>query len=410
MQKNNRAAGILLLLGLTALEASAQDFRVQAPLEPVPSPGFYRIPLQPALTAYARADLSDVRISEGGKTQVPYLLRRSTAAPAGTALTPFPVLRNSLTDSGQTVLELAVQGVEGTDRLALLIANTAAARYTALSGSHDRRRWYTIDDHILLRPAGDDRNGSVVQSIFFPFSRYPYLRLRMENGRADPLNILQAGVYRDTAAQPPSLYVANPAPTFRQTDSSDGFSYITIRSPEPYLVDRLELQLGGPPFYSRPAMLFDSVSGPGGRRSALLLTSFDLTSGRPAAVDLGSLKTTALLLKVDNGDNPPLKVTRVQTGQLQRSLVAYLQPGKTYYLQAGNEKAAAPRYDLAQFADSIPPSLHSLTYGPLTVNGKDRPEAQRQAEGRWLWPAVLLMVGVLGFLTYRLTGEVAGRK
>jgi hypothetical protein len=398
--------GLLFLLVLAAFGATAQDFRVKAPLQPVPVSGFYSIPVQPALTAHAKADLSDVRIREGGKGQVAYLLRRSAGAPAGTALTPFPILSNVLTDSGETVVELAVQGVEGTDRLSLLIANTAAARYTALSGSPDRRHWYTINDGILLRPAGEDRAGSVEQAVYFPFSRYPFLRLRIRNGRSDPLNILQAGVHRDTAQRTGPLFVANPAPSFTQKDSSDGYSYIAIRSPEPYLLDRLQLQVSGPPFYSRPAQLFDSAYRSNGKLVPLL--SFDLSSNNPASVDLEGLKAASLLLKIDNGDNPPLKVTGVQAEQLQRALVAYLEGGKKYELLAGNEGAAAPRYDLAHFADSIPASLQTLSYGPLAVTGA-AVQQQKWKEGWWLWPAIVLMVGVLGLLTYRLVGEV-GRK
>jgi hypothetical protein len=110
-----------------------------------------------------------------------------------------------------------------------------------------------------------------------------------------------------------------------------------------------------------------------------------------------------MIVEIDNGDDLPLQVLSVKTQQEQRSVVSYLQPGTRYTLLAGNERAGAPRFDLAGFRDSIPRVLPPLQHARplLRVQGKAKP-----ANKNLLWGAIIVMVSALAFFSFRLIRDM----
>jgi len=66
--------GLILIMHLFFFGtiASAQEFKVKADFDKVKETGFYKIPITPELTGYAKADFSDIRISDGANF-VPYI-------------------------------------------------------------------------------------------------------------------------------------------------------------------------------------------------------------------------------------------------------------------------------------------------------------------------------------------------
>ena len=89
----------------------------------------------------------------------------------------------------------------------------------------------------------------------------------------------------------------------------------------------------------------------------------------------------------------------------KQQLVAYLEKGKTYYLVGGSETVMRPQYDLVQFRDSIPDRLDVLHYGELVANTAPLGETNMYSRV-WLWPSIILMIGILGLLTVKLMRDM----
>jgi hypothetical protein len=401
MTQGNRRLFVLLLFILTVLNGHAQKFARKAMLEPAYATGFYQIAVSPELTSAAKSDLSDLRIMDGKQRQVPYLIRHVSMDLSRTTFTEYPVL-DIHTDSTRTVVELAVKGGEGTDKISLVMGNTAVERFTSLSGSNDRRQWFIIQEHILLRSMGSDGSGSFVQSVYFPYSRYPYLKLVIYNGYSDPLNILNAGIYRDAKGAEPVNWITNPLPSIVQKDSSNGYTYVHINHNAPYLLDRLLFQISSPRFYNRRVQLFELID----KGNRTLLADAALSSAAEPVITLARVKAKSLLLQIENGDNPPLAIASVRSVQVPQYIVAYLEKGEVYHLLAGNPDAPLPQYDLTQFKDSIPSKIVTLSYGPLLAVAQEERNVFWQESRFWLWPAIVVMVLVLGLLTHRLLSDM----
>jgi hypothetical protein len=388
-----------VILCCLSFGGTAQTFEWKANLGKVDSAGFYQIPIQPATTALIKSDLSDLRLIDERGKNVPFIVQQKSVAQAA-AFVPFPIVGNR-TDSNNTTLEVDVNASAGTDYLHLVITNTAVERAASISGSNDRKQWFIIKENLRLINT-DDAIGTdrFVQSINYPFNRYRYLKLVIANSKSDPLNILQAGVYRASSGSNRETYLGNPATTFTQNDSNQT-TVVHIVNAASYVADRISWRIEGPKFYKRDARIF--VQGRD-RKGRQFLSSFQVVSGQQQAVSLPSVKSKEYWIEVDNGDNPPLTFSNITTAQLQRSLIAYLDGGTGYYLLAGNPAAAAPRFDLAGFRDSIPAVVPALNYGPLVDTSSSVTAATN--DKKWLWPAIIVMVAALGWLTFRLIGDV----
>lgn len=379
----------------------AQKFEVKAAVEPVGISKFYKIPVRPDLTAHIKADLSDLRITDQNNKQVPFIIRSSLPVISDGSFIEFPILKTS-TDSTATTMEVACSIDKGNDHISLIIANNAVERYITISGSNDRKQWFIIDDHILLTSSAQDELGSFVQSVYFPFSKYRYYKLVIDNAHTDPLNVIKTGIYTSITDGGKQLFTDNPPLSYVQKDSSNGTTYIMVNQKEAYHLNRVILNLDGAKYYKRIAHLFQMPDK--GKKQHVV--SFEIASNHLPILSFATLKAKNLLIEIENKDNPPLKVLAVKTEQISKDLVAYLEKGESYMIMAGNEKIEAPQYDLLQFRDSIPSQLASLSYkdiepGKATVQRKFLPDMSN-----WLWPAILIVISALGFLTYKLLADM----
>ena len=113
------------------------------------------------------------------------------------------------------------------------------------------------------------------------------------------------------------------------------------------------------------------------------------------------MRSGRITLRIDNGDDPPLKIDAVQPHSVERRL--YFEPqGKTSLkLYYGDEKLSTPVYDYAKFFKADPAAVQARL-GPDTHNPSytgrpdDRPWSERHPVV--LWAAMILAVAILALL------------
>ncbi len=404
--KRNKAAltALLLLLGYTTM---AQQFGWHSPLGAITANGFYRISILPPLSAISNADFSDLRIKDNATGQfVPYILRKESTVTREDVFNQFRLADNT-TSGKYTTIVAEGPPQQPITALALTIRNTAADRVASLSGSDDNNKWYTIDDAVQLHRSYSSRENTYTETITFPTSNYKYYRLKVDNGKADPLNIVQIGTYTSIQKGVPAAYHINPTPALQQKDSSDHKSYIAITTPQPYLTARLTLDVNAPRYYKRDAWLYILPDTTNPNMDNSPVASFTITTGIQAIVSIPPQKAKRMLVVIDNKDNPPLKVTQVTTAQEKQCIVAWLEPGKQYDLLTGSTHATTPDYDLAHFRDSIPADIKELTYARLEPNPQPIATPNKPTNNNnWLWPTIIFAVIAMSFLTFRLMRDM----
>ncbi|RYZ22500.1 MAG: DUF3999 family protein [Chitinophagaceae bacterium] len=382
---------LLLLVLSLPLWAAAQP-RVRALLAPVEADGFYRIFVSPELSSWARADRSDLQLRDSAGAPVPYLPDTLTSFSSFSFIN-YPLLAVHH-DSLRTGVELSVPEA-GTESFFMQFAATAAQRPAALSGSNDRRTWYSIEDYIELKPEVRDQRGVAVQHFHFPYSRYRYLRLEIFNGKTAPLLPVVAG--RISGGTAPAAWDVRQRYNFSQADSP-GRSLVRVYNPRGVLVERLSIRVRKPLYFARNV----TVSALRANRWEPIATQV-LATGQTELL-LPPVKDELLELSIENGANPPLQIDSIDGAQRRYFLVAHLEKGQSYYLYAGDPTAEPADYDLAAFRDRIPSSPPELGY---RIEQLAQPEAPGGKSSRiWIWIALAAGIGLLVWLTLSLLREL----
>ena len=406
MMKLRKNKVLVLLFCVLCFRLTAQSFRYQALMDTVRQTGFYSIPITPDLSAHMQTDFRDVRIWDTKGKQVPYVIRSRKPKWQGSLFKPFPVVENRLDDSGRSVIVVQKNISPAISGLSLIIRNAAVSRYAALSGSNDGKKWFIISEQLLINDSYETLADSSIQSIAFPPSAYSYYRLIINNQKSDPLNIVSIGYYPPVEYKSIDPYIKNKAPQIGQTDSSNGISYIKIVQPNNYPISWLQLKIDGPKYYSRSVAV--AVLQTSRKYTSLQeLTSFHLSSTADFQTSIPLFKAKAFYITIENGDNPPLQIQAVETGQEYHEMVAWLEKGKQYKLLMDAENAIAPHYDLQQFNDSIPATVASLAIGKMTPAGDTSTINESTAfPKKYIWLIMIGIVALLSLLTWKLTAEM----
>jgi hypothetical protein len=114
--------------------------------------------------------------------------------------------------------------------------------------------------------------------------------------------------------------------------------------------------------------------------------------------------TRYLRVEILNGNDRPLSNVRLQLQGLPRVVIFRQEPGRTYRLLYGNERAHAPQYDLSHYLDvDLAKTVHgALALGPeeATANYVDpRPFTERHPN--LLWLALGIAIVLLAYTALR---------
>jgi hypothetical protein len=135
-------------------------------------------------------------------------------------------------------------------------------------------------------------------------------------------------------------------------------------------------------------------------------------AGRPArddGVPIARPATARLMVRIWNGDSPPLHVTRVIGSGPVEKLVFLAEKGRSYRLYLGGTRVRAPRYDLSEvLARAGPGPRIPGTLGPVVENPDYRPPVLGdRARSALLWVSMFAAVLGLAFVLVRLFRKAA---
>ena len=218
-------------------------------------------------------------------------------------------------------------------------------------------------------------------------------------------------------------YLALPDPAISRKDSSNKHSYYRLQYEDAYRIDRLSLLVADPELYKREAR----IMAPGNSTGMIPVTSVSIDP-HDTAFRLPSVKAQTLVIDIDNGDNPPLAITRVATAQSGIYILTYLQAITRidYQLQTGHDEDGPPDYDLHYFTDSL--SRHPLDIGlqPVRLNklpaagGRDtaakatvsggNPNPANRKSGFLLWSILIIILFLLLYVSVKLAKSIANKQ
>ncbi len=395
--------GFLLIIsggGTFAYESPDQAFDFQAELPEVDSAGFYKIPLLPRVSKHLRGGLRDLRLFNGKGAEVPYLLETAASKAPEKRFKEYSIINKR---HGQSATYITFENPQQNqiDNLSIQLKNASVSKTAALSGSNEKDQWYAIEKAFQLQKLYSDTGATEVKVLDFPQTDYPYYRLKIHDTASNPINILKVGYY-DRQAQE-RQYFALPDPELEQNNTPNNKTFLKVKLPASYHIDRLSFDVSDPVYFHRKAR----IKVPEENRT---LKSFVLSSKHTNQVTFPTVKTDIVVVIIENKDNPPLAIEKVEAGQLKRHVMAYLKPNGAYRLRFGSDEMANPQYELRHFKDSIPPDPGILNPGPIQGTKKGQKKDTSSGlifESRiWIWVTLGVVMLILGFLSFQMINRM----
>lgn len=396
--------------------AAQQEFRWEARLEHPDTSGFFNIFLTAAITSKLNHNFSDIRIFDDKEREIPYLKRMDKTIRQSDKAFEYKIVENKHNKwKGYTRLVVHNPEKQNITNFSLLVQNTDIEKWIQLSGSNDMENWYIIKDDFPVHTPYTDSDTLELRILDFPISNYEYYELILYDYNNEPLKVIKAQYYDISTKD--VKYIKVPDPKITQNDTLEkSKSIITIEFDETQYVDKLEFNIKGPTYYLRKAELRQKETESEKKMKLeyydQMHKSFFLRSSKKNVIYLSTYRIKSLILTIDNKDDIPLEIKSVEAYQLQNYLTASLNEEQRYVLRFGNSVIEAPIYDLRYFVDSIPDTIPSLPVRKIIALKSAESEEQKPLHipPAVLWVVVGLVTLLLAYISYRMFGEIMGRK
>jgi len=388
------------VLAITAVTASPAYFKYHRQVQPINSAGQHYIVVDEMIWRHARPDLDDLRIYASEK-ELPYKMSVEIGG-SETEQKQFRVLQPA-SIGAKTQFLLDMSGIDEYDRIHLTLATKNFVAHARVEGQDDPHgtKWALLGTTTLY-DLSDEKLGSN-STLQIPLSAFKFLRVTVDsavkpsdvkNGTAGATHA-QKAIWREVTSQ--SRLEQHGKETVITFDVSANTPVerltLDIDPAQPNFFRQIQIRGGKDELYgtnqiSRIHMLRN------GQKVDVERTSMDLCGNCQ-----GGLKVV-----IQNGDDPPLKISGAHLQQWERRIYFDSGAGERPWLYYGDEKLGAPEYDYAKLFQKNA-SVDALALDPEVNNGAYVP---RPDDRSWtdqhpalLWAAILAAVVVLGSIALR---------
>jgi len=378
----------IIAVAMTVAGLAAADFSRERTIEPFAA-GPRRLdldvhvltgskPLRYSAAGFA-GGLEDLRLFDGGGTEVPYLLVAPEPASEEWVRGRVLAIRETRKESG---FELDLGSIKEIDAIRLLDLPAPFLKRFRLEGSGDRTRWSLLVEEGTLFDLPDDDLS--LRKIEFGADRFRYLRITWDDrssGRIRLPSLAEARPVRGASASP-ALFETK----FMRRESEPRRSRFRVKLPArslPAVAIILECEEGT---LSRDATVNESRLAAGEavpvtvglaklkkvERDGVIVGNLRIPIQRPAGPDLE--------LVVEDGDNPPLRLTRIRVELPPLPWIYFEGDAVVARWDAG--ALEAPRYDLEARREQVTPALASRAeWGTVAEAEAGGPSAAMTFEG-----------------------------
>lgn len=368
--RNFSLAFCALASAAVSLALSDAEWKYQQAF-PVERAGVERIALPLETLDHAQSDLRDLRVVAPDGGEVPFALIRPSRAPARWLAAPH---YDIALKSGTTVITINTGGEKIWEAIELHTPTSSFLKAVQIEASLDGQTWTTWQEGAPLFR----KDGAQQTILILPRKSAAQLRLTLDDRRQAA--IIVTGV---SLREPPSeeIHLETLNVRIARTDDYATESALTLELPAANLdLDSVEV-VTSDRLFTRQVRAGWSEFENGEIRERMVGTDtlfrFQLDDGPPAektrATFSASLPSREVVLHVENGNSPPLRIEAIKAARQLVYLVFEARTAGRYALWSGNPDAAAPRYDLALAVEKlreVPP--FSVPFEPSIENPRYR--------------------------------------
>lgn len=379
---------LLLILAINVLFAQQNT---TAKIETIKENGLHKIILPAEIRSFSKEDLSDFRIFDAKKNEVPYFIILDNGAELLSSFTEFKVIsKNSIPRKSTTII--FENPKKSIDEIVMSITNSDVTKFYSISGSNDQKEWFGLVNNSQLSNIESTQETRVFKTVTLPLSSYRYLKISLDDKKTLPLNILKVGCF-DTKTQSRVLHKIIPKSSQTTQLSTQKKTQIHVVFNNPQIVNQIIFDITNPSLFKRNARIYLNKKHKVKHKTETYqesISNFELSSDIKNAITIPQLFEKDFFIEIENQDNQPLTFSRIQFFQNQVSIIANLKTNEEYTIKTGNLKLNAPNYDLENFKSKISGNLpkatiyeikHQSSSGDISINKKS---IWQQAWFMWL--------------------------
>lgn len=349
----------LLLAATSALADHAAWTHLQK--LPVTQTGLQRVELDPALLDSSATALGDLRLVNPTGEERPFAI-----------LTPQRPQKHSEEAAGFTQrlegtvsrFEFQASGTKALNEVSLRVTGYDFIKAATLEGSLDGMNWQPLAENTLIcRQHGFEKT-----TLRFANAAWRHFRLTLDDQRSQPIVMLHGG-QDETPSVAQALAILGREEQNRSTHLRIGLGAANL----PLAALRLKTA----------ERVFQRQIRVGGASTWFFRLQHEGRSVEDLEHPLDqSHPSRELVLVIENGDNPPLRIDGIEITRHVLPLVFQADVAGEWRLFAGNPQASTPSYDLAKMADELRRAPSTLvTTGAVEPNPAFRAEATLPATG-----------------------------
>jgi hypothetical protein len=385
---------------ILAISASPSYFKYRRQVQPINSAGQHYIVVDEEFWRHARPDLNDLRMYAAEK-ELPYRMTVETGG-SETEQKQFRVLQPA-SIGGKTQFLLDMSGVDEYDRIHLTLATKNFVAHARVEGQDDPHgtKWALLGTTTLY-DLSDEKLGSN-STLQIPLSAFKFLKVTVDSA-VKPSDI-KNGTAGATRAQKAVWRDVTATSSLQQHGKE---TVITFEVPANTPVERLTLDIDPTQSnFCRQIQIRGSKDEP--YASDQISRIHMLRNGQKVDVERTSMQLCgncqrSLKAVIQNGDDPPLKITGAHVQQWERRIYFDSAAGEQPWIYYGDEKLDAPEYDYAKLFQkdthvepvALDPEVNNAAYIPRP---DDRPWSDQHPA--LLWIAILAAVVILGAVAVR---------
>ena len=398
---------VFLFFVSTCVCLGQTSFHYKRKLAPIQKEDWHAVVLPIDIFQHINNNYSDVRIlqvNEKDSVEIPYLLRINNDEVSEGFLN-LEVLNKSKKD-GKLYLTFKLHKGQEVNYLDLTFEEENYNGYVKLEGSNDQKDWFELVNHQRILSIKNTNVNFQFSTLHFPLTNYRFLRAIISNDK--PLTF-QSASFRTKTVKAGLFYIITPKlNTLQHKKEKQMVIEMNLINYQP--VSKVSIKVNSQGDYYRSfslETLRDSAQAPNQTWTYYYepLTTGYLTSIESNDFQFEVVNTRKLKLTIYNEDNAPLTIESVTASGPQIQLITQLKTGSNY-LFYGDETLSPPAYDLVHFTTHVPEILNILATEAEEKLIADKQKGAPLLENKlWLWGAMILIIGLLGFATLKMMSK-----
>ena len=352
MKKFNFAIALLVVL-------STYSQNYKGTFATIQENGLHKIILPTNVRAASHDNFNFLRIKNSKQEEVPYVLLYNIDKSFSEFTSTKILTKNKIKDSVTSII-IENKKREKLEKITLKIANTQIVKKYDIYGSENNIDWFGLVANKELSYYNSANNTILEKTIHFPLNNYKFLRIDFNDKKSLPINILETGFYKSKIFTEEPIEI-NGYTMVKNTLKDKKITQLKFSATKAHQIDLISFDITSEFFLRNAKVIITKTRKVKKRTESYEVTksTFRLNSRNKNTFYINNLNVKEFTIEIENQDNPPLSIEKIQLLQKPVCLIANLKQKESYEIHI-DTLLKKPSYDLGNFISNKTDNVHRL--------------------------------------------------